>query len=360
MRYIQRTALLAMLSGVVYMTGCSPFVDNNLIEEIAPVIFWSITDGGAGQLNISTLVPPLINEKKRLLTMQVSLLKEGRKEFNLKYYRELKPGQLRVLLISEELAKQGVLSLINTYLIDPDISPRLYIGIVQGNVVDYIKNQLDKQENLDYFIYRMFTHYDIKNQGELTVVNLHQFEKKLHPPFSDPILPVFKVNSDNFIYEGTAFFYHDKLIATVKKMDEQIFQLLDNDHYLKTLSIPDLSVAIGQARSKVHMKLNRDFSSISIKVDLNGRIEEYRGDKSLLNPVELAELNNQIKFFLEKQTMELLKKMQQWKVDPLQIGILSLNPFAKPISEKEWLSHWEQMKIVVDYRLHIQPLTNVK
>lgn len=359
MGYIKRLALFAMFSSIVLSTGCSPYVENNTIEEIAPVIFWSINDGGDGQLQISTLVPPLTKEKKKVLTLKVELLKQGRKDFNLIYYRELKAGQLRMVLINEELAKKGIISLINTILTDPDISQRMYIVIIQGNFEDYLKNQLDKQENIDYFLYRMFKHYEQKNQGEMTVVNLHQYMKKLYSPFSDPILPVFKANKDNFTYEGTALFRNDKMIATVHNMDDQVIQLIDNDHYLKLLPIPPLSVALGHVRSKVHMELNQNYSSLSITADLNGRLEEYRGDKNILDRKELADLNKEIESYLEKKTTDLLKKMQQWKVDPLQLGTLTLKPFTKPISEKEWSSYWEDMKIDVNFRVHLQPLVNV-
>jgi spore germination protein len=275
------------------------------------------------------------------------------------YYRELKTGQLRMLLINEELAKKGIIPLINTMLADSEISPRLYLAIVKGNFEDYLKNQMDKQKRLDYFLYRMFKHYEKNNQGEMTVVNLHQFMKKLYSPFSDPILPVFKVSRENFTYEGIAFFSHDKLIATIKNMDDQIIQLIDNKYHIKNFPIPALSVTMGHVRSKARMEWNREHSAISIKVDLTGRIEEYGKEKSLLNEDELATLNKEIESYLEKQTTALLKKMQQWKVDPLEIGTLSLTPFTKPISEKEWLRYWEQMKINVDYRLHIQPLMHV-
>jgi spore germination protein len=350
---IKRAVLWVMLCSALLMAGCSPYMENNTIEEIAPVIFWSINDGGDGQLQISTLVPPLTKEKKRLLTLNVELLKQGRKDFNLIYYRELKAGQLRMVLINEELAKKGIVSLINTLSTDPDISQRLYVVIVQGNFEDYLKNQLDKQENIDYFLYRMFKHYEQKNQGEMTIVNLHQFLKKLYSPYSDPILPVFKAGKDHFTYEGTALFRDDKMIATVRNMDDQVMQLIDNDHYLKLLSIPSLSVALGHVRSKVHIELKRNKSTISITTDLIGILEEYRGDKNLGDHKELAILNREIESYLEKQTKEMLEKMQKWKVDPLQLGTLTLKPFMKPISEKEWSSDWEAMKIEVNFRVQL-------
>lgn len=166
MTHIKRVVLLMIIINIVFLSGCSSFfVENNTVEEIAPVIFWSIQEGESGKLKISTLLPPLINEKKSMLTLQVNLLKQGRKDFNLVYYRELKLGQLRMLFISEELAKKGILPLIDTLLTDPDISQRLYLVVIKGNFDDYIRNQVDKQENLDYFLYRMLKHYETKIKG---------------------------------------------------------------------------------------------------------------------------------------------------------------------------------------------------
>lgn len=335
--------------------GCSsPFVENNTIEEIAPVIFWSINEGKEQKLKISTLAPPLIKEKKRLLTLQVDMQKQGGKEFRLKYYRELKAGQLRILLINEDMAKKGILTLINPLLTDPDISQRLYLVIVRGIFEDYIQKQLNQQATLDYFLYQMFKHYETHNQGEMSIVNLHQFKHKLYSPYADPVLPVFKVKNENFTYEGTSFFRNDKLTATVNKMEDQIFQMIDNDYYLKLFAIPALSVTLGHARSKVQRELSRDYSSFSIKVDLSGRIEEYRGDKNLEDPKNLAALQNEIEKYLEENTTKLMKKLQKKKVDPLEIGTLTLKPWAKPLSEKQWRDYWEQMKINVDYKVHLQ------
>ena len=52
---------------IFFVTGCSPFTENNLIEEIAPVIFLSIDKGEKDKLVLSTLAPPLIKEKNSFL-----------------------------------------------------------------------------------------------------------------------------------------------------------------------------------------------------------------------------------------------------------------------------------------------------
>ena len=344
----------------VMIPGCAPFVENNTIEDIAPVTFWSISKGEKRKIKMSTLVPPLVNEPKSLLTLEVDLLKQGGKDFNLRYYRELKVGQLRYFLIHEELAKQGIIQLINTLLTDYDISQRMYLVIVKGNFDEYINRQAKKQENLDYYLYRMLRHYEIKRQGEMTIVNLHEYKNKLFSPFSDPVLPVFKVAKDNFTYEGTAFFSNDKLIETLTSTEDQIFQLLDNDHFLKFFPIPKLDVVIGHLRSRVNVDLDKNLSLVTINVKLNGRIEEYQGNKNILNGNELMQLHKEIETELEMKTTDLIKKMHELKVDPLQIGTHTLSPFSKPISEKVWLAAWGKMKIKVNYQLYFEALQNTK
>ncbi|CAM2879945.1 Ger(x)C family spore germination C-terminal domain-containing protein [Paenibacillus sediminis] len=358
--FFKRLSLLGMLCNMFLMTGCDPFVENNTIEEISPVIFWSINTGEEGKLKISTLVPPVIKETKRLLSLQVDLFKQGGEKFNLIYYRELKRGQTRMVLINEELARKGVISIINTLLVDPEISQRLYLVIVRGNFDDYMQNQIKTQPDLDYFFYRMLKHYEKYNQGEMSIMNLHQFKSTLYSPFPYPILPVFKVNSDNFSYLGTAMFDQDKLIGTIKQMDDQIFQLLNNDHYLKFLPIPKLATTLGYIHSDVHKKLDRTYSTLSIQIDITGIVEEYRGDKNIIEQEQFYQLRDDIEHYLEQQTTDLLKKMQQYKVDPLQFGNLTLSPFARPMSKGKWMDYWQNMEINVDYNVRLAPLSNVQ
>lgn len=143
-------------------------------------------------------------------------------------------------------------------------------------------------------------------------------------------------------------------------MDDQVYQLIGNDHYLKFLPLPELSIVVGHIRSEVKMKLNQKYTSLSVKVNLTGRIEEYRGEKNVLNQKELLKINQDIETYLEKQTIDLLKKMQEWEVDPLKIGTKTLTPFSKPLSDKEWLDKWSKMDIKVEYQLLLEPLSNLK
>lgn len=358
MKHKHTKILFVIFINIIVLSGCSPIAEKNLIEEIAPVTFWSFQKGEEENYRMSTLIPPFVKEKKRLLTVQVDLLKEGMKGFNLKYYRELKVGQLRMLLISEEIAKEGISPLIDTILTDPDISKRLYVVIVKGDFDEYINIQLGAQEDLDYYLYRMFKHYD--DQGKLTVVNLHEFMKALHSPANSPVVPVFEASGGNFQYQGTGIFKNDKLIETTNNMEEQIYQLIANDHFLKYFPIRDLSFVLGHVTANVDWYMDKTYSKLKLTVQLNGRLDEIAREHNVLTRDELSNFETEIELYLEEQTTEFLKKLQENKVDPLQLGKYTLRPFSKPLNGEEWSNKWEQMEVKVDYDLKIQPLTDIK
>ncbi len=343
---------------IIFLSSCSPIPEKNLIEEIAPVTFWSIQKGEEENYRMSTLIPPLVKEKKRLLTVQVDLLKEGMKGFNLKYYRELKVGQLRMLLISDEIAKEGISPIIDTILTDPDISKRLYVAVVKGDFDEYINSQLGAQKDLDYYLYRMFKHYE--GQGKLTVVNLHQFMKMLHSPANSPVVPVFEASGGNFQYQGTGIFKNDKLIETTNNMEELIYQLIGNDHFLKYFPIRDLSFVLGHVTANANWYMDKTYSELKLTVQLNGRLDEIAREQNVLTQDGLSKFETEIELYLEEQTTQFLKKLQENKVDPLQLRTYTLRPFSKPLNEEEWSNRWEKMEITVDYDLNIQPLTDIK
>ncbi|QKS70281.1 Ger(x)C family spore germination protein [Paenalkalicoccus suaedae] len=341
-----------------WLSGCSPITENNLIEEISPITFLSISKADEGKLKVSTIFPPLSKEDKIVISHEVDLLKEGIQKYNFNFYQEVKSGQMRMLVISEELGQEGIMSIVNTLLTDPDISPRIYLVIMRGNFEEFLESQLDNAENFDYSFYRMLKHYEDRNQGELTVVNLHQFKNLLYTPYSDPFLPIYSIQGDGVNYEGTALFQNDKLVETISSIDDRIFQLINNNHYLAVLPIREFEIVLGHVRSKIDVNIDSSNSTIFFTVSIDSKIEEYRGEKQLFDPQELENLKADIETYLEQQTYEFLKKMQELKVDPLQLGIQTKRPFSKPMEEEEWIDMFEKMYMNVKYNVNIDPLTD--
>jgi spore germination protein len=357
-----RTTIALLASSLLMLScgGCVPLPENNMIEEITPIIFWSVKGGEEdGKITISTLVPPLSKEKKRVLTLNVSLLNEGNKGFNLIYYNELKAGQIRLLFVDEAYAKRGLTGLINTVLTDPNISKRLFLVITRGNFNEFLSKHLGEKDSIDFYLYRMFKHYEKKKQGEITVVNLHQFMKMLYSQVSDPQLPVFRAEGEQLLYEGTALFDRDRMVAEIRGKDDQISQLLFRDRFVRYLALPDLSITLGHIRAHTRKKLASDLSSLSVEIDVKGRIDELDSLARIEDNFQYAALTQKIERYLEEKVVRLLSQMQQLRIDPLQIGRETARPFSKPITRDTWDRHWSTMKIHVKVRLQLEPLTKL-
>jgi spore germination protein len=352
------TSFMLIFCSIGLLTGCSPFTNDNTVEEIAPVTFLSVEAGEEkGKLKVSTLVPPVMKEDKQFFSTNVTLLEQGRRSFNLKYYREIKLGQLRMLFIDEKVARNGIISLIDTLLTDPEVSPRLYLVVLKGDFEAFFKNRMQQQKDLDYYLYRMFKHYEKGQQGEITVTNIHEFMEKVYSPYSDPFIPVFKVDNDDFSYEGTGFFDNGKLKGETDKNEDQFFQLLNNYHFLKKMVITPLDVSLGEVHSRITTHVNLNEHAVSFKIHYRGRIDEYRGNKDLDRQASIYELVDELEGYMEEGNVSLLKKFQQMKVDPLEIGGQTLGPVTKPMSEEDWIKFWQSAKIKVDCYFELEPLS---
>lgn len=348
---------LSLIYLTYLLTGCS-FTDQNTVEEIAPVTFLAVEEGeDKGSLTVSTLVPPVMNEERQFFSAKVKLLEQARKEFNMKYYREIRLGQLRMLFIDEKIARNGIVSLIDMFLTDPEVSHRVFLVVIKGDIEAFVKNQMKKQKDLDYYLYRMLKHYEKDNQGEITVTNIHEFMEKSYTPFSDPFIPVYNIDKDSFSYEGTGFFSNGMLNGETDKNQDQFFQLLRNTKFLKNMVIDPLDVSLGEVRSKVKTQVNLIDHTVTLKVHYRANIDEYRGTKTLDSQTSFYQLKDEIEHYLEKENVSLLKKFQELKVDPLEIGRQAISPIAKPMSEKDWRKFWANATIKVECHLQLEPLS---
>ncbi|MRX74188.1 Ger(x)C family spore germination protein [Bacillus lacus] len=350
--------LIILLSLICLLSGCSFTNQKNTVEEIAPVTFLTVKEGeDKGNIAVSTLVPPALDEERQFFSAEVKLLEQARKEFNMKYYREIRLGQLRVLFIDEKIANSGIVSLIDMLLTDQEVSHRVFLVVTKGDIESFVNKQMKKQKDLDYYLYRMLKHYERDNQGEITVTDIHEFMEKFYTPFSDPFIPVFNMEEDHFNYEGTGLFRNGKLVGQIDKEQDQFFQLLSPSKSLKNMVIDPLDVSLGEVRSKVETQVNLANNTVTLKVHYRGNIDEYHGKESLDSKESFYQLIDEIESYLKEENVSLLKKFQELKVDPLEIGRQATTPISKPMSEEDWRKFWESANIKVECHLQLEPLS---
>lgn len=340
--------------------GCSSFcVKTNTVDEISPIIMQYI-DQKDGHLQVSTIIPPLKKEQKRVITTQAALMEEGRYKLDHKYYREMKNGQLRMVLISKTLARKGLINVINTLILDPEISDRIYLAVVEGDMIGYLNDQLQRrQEQIDFYLYRMMSHHE--KQRELTIINIHQFTEKLYDPYADPIMPLFSVEGKDFVYKGSALFQDDRMIDVIHPPEDLYFQMLSRkNRQLKIIPMPAMETAIGEVYTTRHIRFSRSFREVRIDVTLKGRVEEYKENTNLSDSADTASWVRSLESHVESEMNRLIRRIQSQSIDPISAGKHTLGLASRPFSGEKWRQRWPHIQVRVKVHVNLENMGMVK
>jgi spore germination protein len=346
---MRRIGFVILIVQIAFLSSCNG-KNNNIVEEIAPTILYYFEKGHNEKYKVSTMVPPIKKEKRTLLTTEETLLKDINTKLDTRYFRDVKDGQLRIVFFSSELAKEeGIKDIINALYLDPYISDRIYLGVVDGD----FNKLLEENSEMDYLLYREMRHN--QDQGEIIVSDLHQFLKAVNSKFADPFLPYFKMEDKHLEYNGVALIKDFKMVDQLTLFESKILGfLLDDVQFHEVIPLQKLLVSIGLVNSKVIIKLDNKGKTVNVTLNLRGIINEYQGERDLSNRREQQELQKEIDDELQKETLALLKSFQKNQVDPLQLGLKTKRLFSQTYQNNEWEKAWPQYDINMDVDLHIK------
>ncbi|MGM0828918.1 MAG: Ger(x)C family spore germination protein [Bacillota bacterium] len=333
----------------VFLTSCADN-PNNIVEDIAPSILYYFEKGENEKYQVSTMVPPVKDERRVVLSTEETLLKDVKKKLNYQYFRDVKEGQLRLVFFNEDLAKdEGIREIINVLYMDPAISDRLFLGIVKGDFI----NLLYQNELTDYFLFKEMKHNE--KGGIMTVTNMHQYLKAVHSEFADPYIPYYSMEGEDLHYNGVALMKNHKIVQKLTLLESSLFEiLLDNKQYQDVIPLEKLQVSIGIVHNKLKIIMNESNKTVDLKVVLNGIISEYQGERDLSNIKEQKKLKKEITNEIHKQTLGLLKSFQDQKIDPLQLGLFTKRAFSQTYHGNEWEEAWPQYNINLKIDLNIK------
>jgi spore germination protein len=334
---------------VVFLTSCagSP---NNIVEEIAPTILYYIEKGESEKYQVSTMVPPVKGENRVVLSTEETLIKDIKDKLNSKYFRDVKYGQLRLVFFNEELAKEeGIGHVINALYMDPDISDRLFLGIVKGD----FKKILNQNKLTDFFLFKEMKHNE--RRGEIIVTDMHQYLKAVNSNYADPYIPYFSMEGKNLQYNGIALLKNHKMVHDLNLLESKFFDiLLDKSKYQEFIPLKNLQVSIGLVNTDLEIKMNETNKTMNLKVGLRGIISEYQGERNLSDRKEQQRLKKEIRDDFHKRTLDLLMTFQDQNIDPLQLGLHTKRVFSQTYHGNEWEEEWPQYNINLKIDLNIK------
>ncbi|WP_066175377.1 Ger(x)C family spore germination protein [Bacillus marinisedimentorum] len=314
--FITGTALLMVLS------GCAA---SRIVDEISLIQAASF-DKGEEKKYLGGLMMPIYKDPETtesfVMSAEGDAVREVRIELNGRSPKPLVPGQLRVTLLGEELANEGVIEIVDVMYRDPTIGMRPFLAVAKGRAYSLLEQESKVTHHSAMYI------ADLINQNMedeyLPRTNLHVFLNSYYNDGKDPFLPYLSEKGGNVELEGIAILRGDKMVGKLGREKTFLLKLLSKEGYrdggyILTFGEDEQETAVIEnvsTNTEYEMKKPDHFV---INVSFKGILKEYSsGDKN--KSADRKKIQAALQKEMESKGNALVAELQELKADTLGIG----------------------------------------
>lgn len=312
--------------------------DQALVEDTGFITIVGIESSSKDTLNLTYAMPvidPTITvDRGEILDTESSLLREGRDNLNRISAKRMLAGKVQLVLYSKEIARNGLVSNINSiFEKDPSDAMLAWVIVVDGSPRDLIHKAekfKDKPLPSAYMTDLLQRSVDSVVINETRIFN---YDIRSMSQGIDNTAPFIKLTPNSVQVEGSALFSKDKMVGTINRKDSGL--LLEMMNTLKSRTYTyiasditsedderpkhGLAIAIRQKSKKINLYIKNGKPVVDINLNLTGTIDEYKWD-DLNDDKKVKQLNEHIQAQIQEDCQKLLEYLQSIKSDPIGIG----------------------------------------
>lgn len=285
-------------------------------------------------------------------------------------------GHINVVIISEEIAREGFLNIADWLLRSPETRKQFYLMQSKGDDAKDILKIVEPLEAVPSQSITSLIESNINSQSITTTISYSPFIEKVLAEGYDPILPsvsisgkVSKGSSEKNLekteptsylkLDDTAIFREDKFVGYIGKKESQAVNVLNNSvHELKIdFKHEGNDVVYTSDSIKTSTKLVSP-NHVKINVKGSGFVSEVNGKIDLEKVSTVKQLENDLEKSLEKQLKKTLNKLQNdFKCDVFGFGNMIYGKYPKKWDkiEKQWNDkYYPKLKVDISADLAIE------
>lgn len=366
--------VLCLLITMMSFSGC---YDSSEIEELAYVIAIGIDEADANNfiLTFQTAVPKSITggegERTNILSFKTDNFLTGFKKTNEYLNRKINLSHTKVIVVSENIAKEGITAFLNGLEDSAEIRPNVNIVVSAIGAKKYIESIQPKlSSNPSRFYDLLFNSYETDFMVPVTRLEDYLYRSK---NIGSQPLAVYVGMDENIMdgsaekgkkeatsINGLAAFCMDKLVGVLTPREATIFALLTGKNNMVKIGVVDpydqrFKVLCDVKKSKAsRMKVTFKDTKPSIEINLK-LILDVMGTQSDIDysqPDKAATLKRVYEEYLNSAVKDLLKKATyEMKTDIFAFGELAKQNF-RTIEEWERAS-WPELFPKSEYNVTI-------
>ena len=291
-------------------------------------------------------------------------------------------GHVNVVIISEEIAKDGFFKVADWLFRNPETRKQFYLLLAKDEKAKNIIKIISPLESFPSQSIATLLESNRDSKSASTTTTYNNFVGYVLEQGADPIVPTITIKGD--VKEGSdqsnietteptaylalgplAIFKEDKLVGYVKAKESELINLIQNKikEIKYTLNYNDDDITIDSYNLKTKLSL-KDEWHVNLSITGTGNIYNINSDIDISDPKEIEKIEKKWNKSLQKSLKKLIKKMQnKYKSDIFGFGnkIYSTYPQKWNQVKDEWNDkYFKQVKVTINSNLKIPDTGSLK
>lgn len=368
--------LINILITITVIVGCVP---EKVIEDLGIITAIGFDVGQENEeMILSTTVffqfDPDVANASQIIENEARTLSEIKHINNKTSMHQIVPGQLRVMVLSSEIAQTGVIRLLDYLIRNAEVPNNFHIAVASGRANDLLKvKNYEEAPNIGAYLDKLLTNA-VTNE-KVVSSTMHEFLRNFYNPGRDAIVPLLNIKEDRVVIDGVGVFSNDQYVGSFPLEDifyvrlvmekfksgemtialpNEKFQEFKSEHqYHKETE--QLYVAITQISSSTEIKLT-DPNLLSFEVNINykGNITEVNQLLSLEDPQLIKLLEKEVEKHLVEKITEIINQSKELRSDIFGFGEVYEASVRKiKLNKEDWHAMMPDIKVDVKAQVKI-------
>ena len=375
---MKKIIILTILINIIFLSGCSDARELTDLELITAIGLEKAKDGYKVSIQLLNN-SELGGEKTRgstvvsVYSIEAKTTFEGLRKITNQSSRKLYASSMDILVIDEQLAKDGIMDILDFFMRDNEFNNNVLIILsrdVKAEEILSIKTPMERNPMVK------IRNSVVNNQnvyGSLVLYSLEDLLKILLEPGVSPVISAFTIEGDKeamserknietiktkaiLTGRNVGVFADDKLVGYLSETETIGYNFIKNRIKSTVLSVEyngkRIVLEVMNSKAKIKIKKNENQIDAEVKIDIKGGISEVLAEIDFDDKNEIKKL---ISLFEEEITRivnsTITVSQTKYKSDILGIGNLVYKKYPKYYQQFE--NNWNDEYPKVDIKTNI-------
>ena len=335
--------ILILISLLLIISGCYNYKELNNYAIVTAISIDKAKKGYEVSIDVSNYQT---NDEKRSNAIYSGVGKtidEAFREIELILPKEIYIGHLSILLISDEVAKDGIDHILNYFLQKSDSQKNFFIALSKDCKA---KSVLATNSKLSQFPSQNLTNnikITKKSQGSVSTITFNSLLYKLVNDGTNPTVPSFEISDNNTKLSSLGIFKEDKLVSWASEEESIGINILNNNIENLNIKINNESFDIQNLTTTKKVNTN--------KVDINIKAKAISKEQ-INNPKIKKNIESEIKQYVLKA----INKAKDEDTDIFNIGLIYYQNYPNKFNKiKNWNEYFKNIEFKIKINVDINP-----